>query len=884
MEPLSKQYDFAAARTKWNRFWQENQVFEPDSNTKKPVYSIVVPPPNVTSILHIGHALNDTLQDIMIRWKKLSGYEVEWLPGVDHASIATHVVLEKELRKEGITRQELGREKFLERAWAWKNKYGDAIVNQLKEMGCALDWSRLRFTMDPMLSRAVMEVFVRLYNKGLIYRGKYIVNWCPTDKTSLSDDEVESKEEDSFLWYVRYPVEGNKEYITVATARPETIMGDTAVAVHPAHPKFKHLIGKRAIIPFVNRPVPIIAETYVDLEFGTGALKVTPAHDPNDFLLGEKHHLPKINILNPDGTLNAEAGQFSGLERFEARKKVVAALAEKGLLEKTEPYRHSVGVCDRCDTIVEPYLSDQWFVKMKPLAEPALKVYQEGKLRFHPEHWGSVYTHWLSNIRDWCISRQLWWGHRIPVFYCQCGHTFASVEAPKNCPKCKSAVLRQDEDVLDTWFSSWLWPFSTFGWPDKTRDLELFYPTKSLFTASDIIFLWVARMVMAGLEFMGKEPFSDVYIHGMVRDAEGRKMSKSLGNGIDPLEIIGQYGGDALRATLVFSSAEGEDPKLLPTSFELGRNFANKLWNAARFVQMSVPNLAERAKEGIPPKVENWADLWILGRWDASVAKVTKELEEFRFNTAALALYELFWHDFADWYLELSKVSLRQGTDEKKRNTERVLAAVLRRMLVLLHPFVPFVTEELFSSLGFLKPGQKSITEENWQSLSFGVKFQTGLNESVELFQKIVAAMRNLRSEAQLPPGQKVPFDISFDQPMLLEFFKQGEGYLSELARASELKLGINLPQPEGARLAVLPHVQIYLKLEEKVDTVAMKKKLAAELDRVSGLVTSTSARLSDPQFASKAPEAVQAKEKEKLAKLESMKKELEESLKKLGI
>ena len=884
MEILPKQYDFAAARARWNRFWREEKIFEPDLNTKKPVYSIVVPPPNVTSILHVGHALNATLQDIMIRWKKLSGFEVEWLPGVDHASIATEVVIGKELRKEGISKQGLGREKFLERAWAWKNKYGDAIVNQYKEMGSGLDWSRLRFTMDPARSRAVMEVFVRLYKKGLIYRGNYIINWCPTDKTSLSDDEVESKEEDSFLWYVRYPVEGNNEYITVATARPETIMGDTAIAVHPENPRFRHLIGKKVVVPFVNRSVPVIAETYVDLEFGTGALKVTPAHDPNDFLLGQKHKLPTVNILNPDGTLNAEAGPFAGMERFEARKKVAQALSEKGLLEKTEPYRHSVGVCDRCGTVLEPYLSMQWFVNMKPLAGPALKVYQEKKLRFHPEHWGSVYSHWLENIRDWCISRQLWWGHRIPVYYCDCGETFASVETPKACPKCMKSSFRQDEDVLDTWFSSWLWPFSTFGWPEKTRDLELFYPTKSLFTASEIIFLWVARMVMAGVEFMGKEPFSDVYIHGTVRDSIGRKMSKSLGNGIDPLEIIDKFGPDALRATLVFASPEGDDLKLSPTSFEQGRNFANKLWNAARFVQMSVPNLEKRAAGGIPQKVENWANRWMLGRWDASVAKVTKELEAFRFNAAALALYELFWHDFADWYLELSKTSLWQGSEAEKAETEQVLASLLRRMLIFLHPFVPFATEELFASLGFAG-NLKSITEESWQKLVVGAKPEPDLEEKVKSFQQAVTALRNLRAEAKLPPGQKTPFALSFDQSGLLEFFQKTQAQLSDLVRASELKLGLNLPKPERARLTVLPHLQLYLIQEEKVvDSAVERGKLSAELERISGLILAASTRLSDSQFLSKAPEPVKAKEKEKLSKLEGMKRELEESLKNLGI
>ncbi len=883
MEILPKQYDFATARGRWNRFWREEKIFEPDLNSKKPVYSIVVPPPNVTSILHVGHALNATLQDVMIRWKKLSGFEVEWLPGVDHASIATEVMIEKELRKQGISKQELGREKFLERAWAWKNKYGDAIVNQFKEMGSGLDWSRLRFTMDPALSRAVMDVFVRLYKKGLIYRGNYIINWCPTDKTSLSDDEVETKEEDSFLWYIRYPVEGAGEFITAATARPETIMGDTAIAVHPENPRFKHLIGKRAVVPFVNRAVPILAETYVDLEFGTGALKVTPAHDPNDFLLGQKHQLPSVNILNPDGTLNLEAGQFAGLERFEARKKVVEALSQMGLLEKTEPYRHSVNVCDRCGTVLEPYLSKQWFVKMKPLAGPALKVYQEENLRFHPEHWGSVYSHWLENIRDWCISRQLWWGHRIPVYYCGCGETFVSVEMPKACPKCKRANFRQDEDVLDTWFSSWLWPFSTFGWPEATRDLEIFYPTRSIFTGSDIIFLWVARMVMAGLEFMGKEPFSDVYFHGMVRDSIGRKMSKTLGNGIDPLEVMDQYGPDALRATLVFASPEGEDPKLSPSSFEQGRNFANKLWNAARFVQMSVPNLEKWAAEGVPKKVENWANRWVLGRWDASVAKVSKELEAFRFNAAALELYELFWHDFADWYLELSKTNLRQGSDTEKVETERVLASLLRRMLICMHPFVPFVTEELFSSLGFAGK-LKSITGESWQKLPVGAKLEPQFAEKIELFQQAVTALRHLRSEAKLPAGQKVPFLFSIDQAGLLEFFKQAKTHLSDLIWASDIKMGHDLPTPEKARLSILPHMQLYLIDEKTVDSAALRQKLSAELERVSGLISAAAARLSDSQFLSKAPEAVRAKEREKLSKLEGMKQELEESLKNLGI
>jgi len=586
---LSKHYNPKLTEDKWYQFWLGKAFFHADVKSKKETFSVVIPPPNVTDVLHLGHALNNTLQDILIRWKRMQGYEVEWLPGTDHAGIATQVILEKNLAKEGSSKEKLGREKFVELAWEWKRKNGDAILNQLKKIGCSCDWDRTRFTLDDGLSEAVLEVFVHLYNKGLIHRGKRIINWCPRCQTSISDDETEREEKEGSLWYIKYKLKGSDEYITVATTRPETMLGDTAVAVNPKDKRFKNLLSKSAILPILDRELRIVADDFVDPEFGTGMVKVTPAHDPNDFEIGQRHDLEKINVMNPNGTMNENAGKFAGMDRYACRQALVAELKKKKLLEKIEPYRVPVALCYRCGTEIEPYLSEQWFVKMKPLAQPAIEAVETGKVRFYPERWTKTYMHWMENIRDWCISRQLWWGHRIPVWYCQdCNQTIVAKTAPSECTKCKSKNLKQDEDVLDTWFSSWLWPFSTFGWPEKAPELEKFYPTRALFTASEIIFLWVARMVMAGYEFMGREPFSDVYIHGTVRDEFGVKMSKSLGNGIDPLEIIDEYGADALRTTMMLVTPEGQDTLIARRTFQVGQHFANKLWNMAKFVMANL--------------------------------------------------------------------------------------------------------------------------------------------------------------------------------------------------------------------------------------------------------------------------------------------------------
>ncbi|NMC45046.1 MAG: valine--tRNA ligase, partial [candidate division Zixibacteria bacterium] len=661
--------------------WLNAGYFKGNPSSPKTPFTIVIPPPNVTDVLHLGHALNNTIQDILIRRKRMNGFEAEWLPGSDHAGIATQVIVEKQLAKENLTRRELGRDKFVARVrtWAYRNK--DLILNQLRKIGCSCDWERTRFTLDDDLSRAVTEVFLRLYRKGLIYKGYRIVNWCPMDQTSISDDEVEHKEVDSHLWYIRYKMKGSDDYLTVATTRPETMLGDTALAVNPTDARYKKMVGKTVILPILEREIPIIADAYVDLEFGTGVVKVTPAHDPNDFEIGRRHDLPQVTIMNLDGTLNENAGKYKGLDRFEGRKQLVKDLEAKGHLVKTEDYKLSVGTHDRCHTIVEPMLAEQWFVKMEPLAGPAIEAVKSGKLRFHPEHWTKTYLHWLENIRDWCISRQLWWGHRIQIYYCQdCNEVIASATFPATCPACHSANILQDEDVLDTWFSSWLWPFSVFGWPEDNPLLKKFYPTDVLSTASEIIFLWVARMVMAGYEFMGELPFSDVYIHGTVRDANGIKMSKSLGNGIDPLVIIDQHGADALRVSMILATPDGQDPWIAANSFELGRNFNNKVWNASRFAIM---NLGEEKLDldYLPKDKLVLIDHWILSRLDKTIASVNRSFDEFRLNAAAKTLYDFFWKDFCDWYIELAKPRFYEGSEEDKKTARHVTGYVLKRIL-----------------------------------------------------------------------------------------------------------------------------------------------------------------------------------------------------------
>jgi valyl-tRNA synthetase len=709
-KPKAQPYDPKQVEDRIYKRWLDGNYFHGEIRKDKKPYSIVIPPPNCTDILHIGHALNNTIQDILIRQKRMAGYEAEWLPGADHAGIATQVVVEKQLAKEGKTRREMGREKFYERTktWAYRNK--EIILNQLKRIGCSCDWERTRFTLDESLSRAVTEVFIRLYKKDLIYRGHRIVNWCPSCQTSLSDDEVEHEEKDGQLWYIKYKLQGEDHFLTVATTRPETMLGDTALAVNPKDAKYKKFVGKTAILPILEREIPIIADSYVDPEFGTGVVKVTPAHDPNDFEIGKRHELEEINILNVDGTLNANAGKFKGMDRYEARKQVIKELEKKGQLEKIDQYHLAVGTCYRCHKEVEPFLSEQWFVRMAPLAKPAIEAVKTGELRFHPDYWSKTYLHWMENIRDWCISRQLWWGHRIPVYYCECGEMTVAAEKPSKCAKCGGSEITQDEDVLDTWFSSWLWPFSTFGWPDKDPLLDYFYPTKVLVTASEIIFLWVARMVMAGYEFLGKIPFNDVYIHGTVRDANGVKMSKSLGNGIDPLEIVDKHGADALRISLILATPDGQDPWISKNTFENGRNFVNKLYQASRFIMMRA---GERKFDLESIKKENLAlvDRWILSRLEKTIEAVNNDIATFRLSSAAKSLYGFTWNDYCSWYLELIKPD--KPGQEIGETSLTVAIYVLDKILKLLHPFVPFVTEEINDNL-------KLMLSRKEETLTFG--------------------------------------------------------------------------------------------------------------------------------------------------------------------
>jgi valyl-tRNA synthetase len=868
IEELPKHYDPQLTEDKWYDFWLKGQFFHAEPGNSKTPYSLVIPPPNVTDILHLGHALNNTLQDILARWKRLQQYEVEWLPGIDHAGIATQVVIEKSLAKEGKTKENIGREKFLKLAWEWKEKNGQTILNQLKRIGCSCDWERTRFTLDDGLSQAVLEVFIHLYKKGLIYRGKYIINWCPRCRTSLSDDEVEREEKEGNLWYIKYKLKGSDKHITVATTRPETMLGDTGVAVNPEDKRYKKLIGKSAILPILDRELPIIADEYVDPKFGTGAVKVTPAHDPNDFDMGIRHKLDRVVVMNPDGTMNQNAGKFAGMDRYECRKALLAELKKKKLLEKTEPYTVPLGNCYRCNTPIEPYLSEQWFVKMKPLAEPAIQAVKSGKVRFYPEHWTKVYMHWMENIRDWCISRQLWWGHRIPVWYCQdCKEVIVDKKSPQKCTKCNSTNLKQDEDVLDTWFSSWLWPFSTFGWPEKTKELESFYPTKALFTASEIIFLWVARMIMAGLEFMGEVPFSDVYIHGTVRDAKGIKMSKSLGNGIDPLDIIKEYGTDALRVSMILVTPEGQDPCISFNTFQIGRNFANKLWNASKFVMI---NLKSLDLKNTNLKIENdhleLADRWILSRLNKTIQDINQYMERYRFNSSIKALYDFVWHDFCDWWVELVKqrFALPEGSTEKIQ-AQRLALLLLENILKLLHPFMPFVTEEIWHRLYHLEPHDLSQTlmKTKWPE-SAPEYIDSELEERMQRVQDVVSAIRNIRSGVNIPPAKKASVLLKVDKKDLLKTVDENKHYILNLGRVDQLKMGQRIKRPPKVASSVIKDMEVFVLLEGLIDPEKERKRLEKEIQRVTNLLDKTNKKLSNDYFLKKAPKNVIQKEKTK--------------------
>ena len=766
MAELTKTYEPAAVEDKWYAVWEERGYFFADEHAPGPRFSIVIPPPNVTGVLTMGHVLNNTLQDVLVRFKRMDGFVTLWMPGTDHAGIATQNVVEKQLAAEGLSRHDLGREQFQDRVWAWKERYGSTILRQLKKLGCSCDWRRERFTMDPGLSQAVREVFVRLYEKGLIYRGLRIIHWCPRCQTALSDEEAITTEggEAGHLWHIRYPAEDGGPGVVVATTRPETMLGDTGVAVHPDDARYRDLIGKRVILPLMERPIPVIADALVDPSFGTGAVKVTPAHDANDFDMGQRHGLPPLVIMTTDGHINDQGGTYAGLDRFAARKQIVADLEARGLLVKIDPYRVPVRRCERCHTVVEPYLSEQWFVRMEPLARPAIAAVREGRLRLHPERWVGVYLHWMENIRDWCISRQLWWGHRIPVWYCDtCREVMVSRTDPVQCTRCGSERLHQDPDVLDTWFSSWLWPFSTMGWPADTPTLRRFYPTDTLITAADIIFFWVARMVMAGYEFMGERPFSDVCFNSVVRDLQGRKMSKSLGNSPDPLDVIANYGADALRFTITSLAPPGEDVNYAVEKTDLGRHFANKIWNAARFVLMNLdaPDALVPPLAALDPPTLSLADRWIVSRLQAVVEQVRACFDAYRFNDGALALYQFIWHEYCDWYVELSKVALSGTHAPARRAAQVVLVHVLEQALRLLHPFMPFATEEIWQALPVDKPTASIMIAPYPQpeAAHRDAVAEAALTQLIEA----VRGIRNIRTELGIPPNATVSIRVAAD-------------------------------------------------------------------------------------------------------------------------
>lgn len=864
--------------------WLQAGYFHGATDSDKKPYSIVIPPPNVTDILHLGHALNNTIQDILMRKHRMEGYEAEWLPGSDHAGIATQVVVEKQLADESTTRREMGREKFVERTRAWANRNKDIILGQLRRIGCSCDWDRTRFTLDEGLSRAVAEVFMHLHKKGLIYRGNRIVNWCPSCRTSLSDDEVEHKTFESHLWYIRYKIKGSDDYLTVATTRPETMLGDTALAVSPKDSRYKKMVGKTVILPILEREIPIVSDSYVDPEFGTGVVKVTPAHDPNDFDIGKRHDLPEINILNTDGTLNENAGKYKGLDRYDGRKQLVVDLETKGLLEKIEDYELSAGTCYRCHSVIEPYLSLQWFVKMKELAGPAVEALKTGQLRFHPDYWSKTYLHWMDNIRDWCISRQLWWGHRIPVWYAEDGTTFISVDRP-TADQCKGydpASLVQDEDVLDTWFSSWLWPFSTFGWPDRTAELEKFYPTRVLITGPDIIFLWVARMVMAGIEFMGQLPFSDVYVHGIVRDVNGIKMSKSLGNGIDPLEIIDKYGADALRISLVLATPDGQDPWINRNAFEGGRNFVNKLYQVSRFVMMRLDGRRPVMDELNTGNLVIF-DRWILSRLDRTIAAVKRSFDEFRLSSAAKTLYNFVWEDYCSWYVELIKPD--KPGDPIRESSLDVATYVLTQILRLLHPLVPFVTEDIYTQLASMDSSsseQSTLMLGPWPKAT-GDHIDDQLEESLKQIQEVVTAVRSTRSELNVPPGKRSDLYVRVNEESFGKLLEDHIEYFRSLARVENLHCGTDIKKPPVAASAVISGAEIFVPLEGLIDIEVEKARLGKDLGNLKTQLIKVSKKLANPDFLANAPSDVIDREKLKKRdyeeRIERINKNLEQIL-----
>ncbi len=810
---MAKTYDPKEFEERLYKNWEEKSYFTPEVDENKTPYTIVLPPPNITGKLHLGHALDDTLQDILMRTKRMQGFSTLWLPGQDHASIATEVKVENELLKDGIVKKEIGREAFLEKVWEWTEEYRGKIRNQVKKLGCSLDFTRERFTMDQQLDKAVKHFFVKLYNEGLIYQGNRITNWCPKCKTALSDAEIEYSEHEGHFWHVKYPVVGSDEYLEIATTRPETMLGDTAVAVNPKDERYAHLVGKTLMLPLVNREIPIVADDYVDMEFGTGAVKITPAHDPNDYQVGKRHNLPEINVMFDDGRINYEETRYHGMDRYEARKAIVEDLKNEGSLVKIKEHNHNVSCHDRCNTVIEPIISKQWFVKMEELAKPAIEVVKNKKVNFVPERFDKTYFNWMENIQDWCISRQLWWGHRIPVWYCKdCGEVIVVTEEPTKCPKCNSEKLQQDNDVLDTWFSSALWPFSTLGWPDKTPDLKYFYPNNTLVTGYDIIFFWVARMVFSGLYCMDDIPFDTVLIHGIVRDSEGRKMSKSLGNGVDPIEVIEEYGADALRFTLVTGNAPGNDIRYYPERVESARNFANKIWNASRFVLMNLDkDLMDKYKDN---KNYTIADKWILSRLNKVVKEVTENIEKFELGIASQKIYDFIWGEFCDWYIELVKPVLYGEDEQSKGIAFNVLHRVLETSLQLLHPIMPFITEEIYTHL---YTEYESIVISKWPEYDENLKDEKS-EKAMEYIIEAIKSIRNVRTEMNVPPSRKAKLMIYLTENEAETSFKEGEVYFQKLASASEVSFLENKETSDKNVSVVTRGAEIFIPLLELVD------------------------------------------------------------------
>ncbi len=864
----------------WYSFWVNKGYFQPKNNHDKDNrYSIVIPPPNVTGSLHIGHALNNTLQDILIRWKRMDGYNTLWLPGTDHAGIATQNVVEREIAKNGKSKEDLGREKFLERVWDWKVKYGNNIIEQLKKLGFSCDWTRLRFTLDDGLSRAVRKVFVQLYKEGLIYRENYVVNWCPRCQTAIADIEVESREEDASLYYINYPIKDSEDFITVATTRPETMLGDTAIAVNPTDNRYKKYIGKTAILPVVGRELFIIADEYVDLEFGTGAVKITPAHDLNDFELGKRHQLEEINLLNNNGTMNKNAGKYQGLTALECRSQLLDELKEKKYLKKIEAYTHSIGHCYRCDTVIEPYLSKQWFVRMKALAEPAIKIVEEGKIKFTPARWTKVYYEWMRNIKDWCISRQLWWGHRIPVWYCQdCGALNVEEIDPEKCEKCGSKNLKQDSDVLDTWFSSGLWPFSTLGWPEDTEDLKCFYPTSTLVTGFDIIFFWVARMIMLGLKFGGDVPFEQVFINPLVKDAEGKKMSKSKGNVIDPLTVVDKFGADALRITLASLTIQGNSICLSEERIKGFRNFTNKIWNVSRF---TLSNLTDFDLDKINPKKLHMslADKWILSRLNKTIQSITDYLEVYNYGEAVKTIYEFVWNEFCDWYVEFIKPKLYNKQDAgEKESAQYVLWFALENILRLLHPFIPFITEEIWQKLPHKG---ESIMIAPWPK-----KNKSHINDRAEKnmqkIMSIIKTIRNIKSDMNIPYGKEIELFLNINDDSQLNLINDNLYYIKSLIKTKSVNIDKHINKPEFSATGVLKGIEIFMPLKGIIDIDEETKRLEKRLKKTLNELSIASKKLNNRDFLKKAPEDVIKKEKKKANELKNIQERLQSNLENL--